>query len=121
MWDTLSVVADEERRTLEARVAAPPKKKRTRIVDLRQLGQRVREGRKAHELSQLELAGLLGAAQGWLSEVESGDHASMEVDTVRRLAETLGVSTDYLLGLTDNPTPPQQPRAKRHERKDTGG
>jgi len=93
------------------RVSTPPRKKRPRLVDLAQLGRRVRDIRSARDLSQLELAGLLGSAQGWLSELEGGKHASMEVDTVRRLAETLGVSADYLLGLTDDPAPPRRPRA----------
>lgn len=91
----------------------PPKKKRPRLVDLTQLGQRVREARQERGLSQLDLAGLLGSAQGWLSELEKGKHASMEVDTVRRLAETLSVSTDYLLGLTDD----QAPRAATPRRR----
>jgi transcriptional regulator with XRE-family HTH domain len=56
-------------------------------------------------MKQLQLAELLGSPQGWLSELEGGKHASMEVDTVRRLADTLGVSTDYLLGRTDDPLP----------------
>lgn len=94
-------------------MASPPRKKRPRIVDLTQLGQRVRDARNARDLSQLELAGLMGSAQGWLSELESGKHASMEVDTVRRLAETLGVSADYLLGMTDDPQSPSPRRRSR--------
>lgn len=70
-------------------------------MNLTELGKRVSEARQARGLNQLQLAELLGSAQGWLSELENGKHASMEVDTVRRLAEMLGVSTDYLLGLKD--------------------
>jgi transcriptional regulator with XRE-family HTH domain len=82
-------------------MASPPKKKRPRLVNLTELGKRVIEARQKRGLNQIQLAELLGSAQGWLSELESGKHASMEVDTVRRLAETLGVSTDYLLGLQE--------------------
>ena len=79
------------------------KTRRPRIVDLTQLGMRVRDARARQGWNQLQLAQLLGSAQGWLSELETGQHASMEVDTVRRLADTLGISTDYLLGRTDDP------------------
>lgn len=37
----------------------------------------------------------------------------MSADTVRRLAQTLDVSADFLLGLTDDPTPPKRARRKR--------
>ena len=98
---------------MEEHVSAPTRKKRPRIVDLTQLGTRVCDARNACGYTQMQLAGLMGSAQGWLSELEGGKHASMEVDTVRRLADLLGVSADYLLGMSDDPTPASRRPAPR--------
>ena len=100
-------------------MTSPPKGKRARLVNLTQVGQRVRDCREQHDWSQMDLAGRIESAQSWLSELERGQHKSMEVDTVFKLAREFGVSTDYLLGITDDPTPPR--RASRTRQKETHG
>ena len=69
------------------------------------LGARVRESRKNKGLTQVELSAMLGVTQGKLSELEVGRRLaeSPPLETVRRLARALGVSTDYLLGMSDQP------------------
>ena len=78
---------------------------------LRQLlGQRVRERRMA--LGEMSLTKLAEATQipiQVLSRLENG-HQTIYVERLAELAQALGVSADYLLGLTDDPTPPKRAR-----------
>lgn len=58
----------------------------------------LREARKKKRLSQAELASRLGITQQAVGKWESGK-SSPDPATVARIAEILGTSTDYLLGL----------------------
>ena len=84
--------------------------------DLRLFGERLREMRKHRGLSQQELAERLGTAHGWISELENARQTHVQADTVYRLCEALGVSSDYLMGLhvapqhAPTPTKRQRPR-----------
>jgi transcriptional regulator with XRE-family HTH domain len=60
------------------------------------LAERVKTLRDEHGWSQTDLAGRIGAAPAQVSRYESGRTAP-SADTVIRLAETFGVSCDYLL------------------------
>ena len=71
--------------------------------DLRVFGQRVRERRHNRDLSQQALADLMEAPQGWISELENARQTHVQADTVFRLCRALGVSADYLMGLTNDP------------------
>ena len=70
------------------------------------LGQRLAELRKRAGMAQVELAVAMGDRynQQMISHVENG-RAAVRIDGLVRCAEALDVSTDYLLGLTDDPTP----------------
>jgi transcriptional regulator with XRE-family HTH domain len=57
---------------------------------------RLKELRKKAELTQRELAGLLGVAQNTISQWELGEREP-DNDTLKSLAKFFGVSTDYLL------------------------
>src|SRR5262249_35314389 len=84
--------------------------------DLQVFGQRLRELRKQRALSQQALAAALGIAHGWISELENARQTHVQADTVYRFCEALGVSADYLLGLTDIPNalvPSPRARAAR--------
>lgn len=61
---------------------------------------RLRELRLANNLKQEELANKVGITKAAISNYENG-YKVPSVDIVCLLAETLGVSTDYLLGRTD--------------------
>jgi transcriptional regulator with XRE-family HTH domain len=97
-------------------------------MDLRQiLGERVRRRRMALGLNQTAFADLVGIPVPTLSSIEHG-HQSIYVERAVQLAQALGVSTDYLLGLSDDPentnvrpskttTVPQPPAKRQRPRK----
>lgn len=67
-------------------------------------GDRVRALRKARGWTQIELAVHAGIGQSAVSKIERGSK-DVWVQTVVAIARVFGVSTDYLLGLSDNPDP----------------
>ena len=70
------------------------------------IGQRLAEARKSVGLAQVELAAALGDRynQQMISNVEL-DRRNLRFDGAVKAAIELGVSLDYLAGLTDDPTP----------------
>lgn len=68
-------------------------------------GDRIRERRKQLGLSQEELAAQVGIDQKQISNYESSK-GNPTADSLIELVRVLGVSTDWILGLTDDPTPP---------------
>jgi transcriptional regulator with XRE-family HTH domain len=81
-------------------------------LSLEVLGDRLRRRRKDQDLSQLELAALMQIPQSWISELENAKRPHVEADTVYRFCRVLGCTSDYLVGLTDDPTPPKRPRPR---------
>lgn len=76
-------------------------------------GERLRARRLQLEMRQQKLADDMGAKQGWISELEHGKQTRLEAETVYRVAQVLGCTADYLLGMSDDPTasrPHRQPR-----------
>ena len=72
---------------------------------------RLRDLREDQELKQKEVAAILGIDQRVYSTYETGKR---EIPThhATKLAELYNTSTDYILGLTDNPAPYRRKRAK---------
>ena len=68
------------------------------------LSEKLREVRLSRGMSQVELAKQLGVTKQSVSNWEN-DNIQPSVDMLVRLARLFGVSTDYLLGLTNNPAP----------------
>lgn len=66
-------------------------------IALEPFGRRLKRIRKAKGLTQVELARLLGTTQSVLSDYERGK-LRLNAYLIVRLAKTLDVSTDYLLG-----------------------
>ena len=64
--------------------------------------------RKAAGLSQKELGEVLGLSQNTISTIESGSRGTT-IEKLVLLAEFFHVSTDYLLGITDDPAWRGQP------------
>ena len=65
--------------------------------------ERIRELRQKSAVSQMQLANALGLTQNSIGMMERG-HRGTTIDKLVLLAEYFHVSTDYLLGVTDDPT-----------------
>ena len=65
--------------------------------------ERLQRARMAAGLTQQDVADLLGIRRGTYASYEAGRHSEPNQQTLRRLADITGVSTDYLLGRTTNP------------------
>ncbi|MBQ3483466.1 MAG: helix-turn-helix transcriptional regulator [Clostridia bacterium] len=63
---------------------------------------RLKDLREDHDLTQSDIAALLGTTRQQVGKWEAGIQM-MGVDKYIRLATYYNVSTDYLLGLTDTP------------------
>lgn len=66
-----------------------------------EFGQKLRELRKQHNLTQKELASMIGVKNSIISFYEVGDRIPSP-EIIRKLAETLHVSADYLMGIEKN-------------------
>ena len=64
------------------------------------LNQRIRELRKARHWSQVELADKLGISKKSLSNWEN-NNIQPSIEMLMRLASSLNVSTDHLLGMDE--------------------
>lgn len=64
---------------------------------------RIRDLREDHDLSQREIAAYLHITQQCYSKIETG-RMDITGERLIQLAKYYGVSTDYLLGLTKDPS-----------------
>lgn len=64
------------------------------------LGERVKLGRKANNLTREKLAELVDVSPRFLAEVEAGK-TGVSLQTLKNISLALSTSTDYLLGLDD--------------------
>ena len=71
------------------------------------VAKRLRKVRTDRGLSQLQLATRLGNTRHLISQVEHG-RCGLTMPKLSATAQTLGVSVDYLFGLTDEQTPAHQ-------------
>ncbi len=71
------------------------------------VGKRLLKARKLRGFSQVRLAGGTSNSPSLISMVEGG-HANMSVASLTASAKALGVSVDFLCGLTTDPTPARQ-------------
>ena len=65
---------------------------------------RIRDLREDRDLTQNKLAKLLGCTQQTYSRYESGE-ITIDIYNLIKLAEFYNTSCDYLLGLTNTPSP----------------
>ena len=72
---------------------------------------RIRDLRDDHDKTQQEIADLLNMHRSVYRRYESGEREA-PAWVVVKLADYYGVSTDYLLGRTDNPAPYPPARQK---------
>lgn len=62
----------------------------------------IRALREDHDMTQKQVCDLLHCSQQVYSNYELGQR-DIPTDVLIKLSEIYGVSTDYILGLTDNP------------------
>lgn len=67
-------------------------------------GDRLRELREKNRLSREKLTAYLEIGPNQVARYESGEN-DPSGEIIKRLAQFFSVSTDYLLGLTDDPSP----------------
>ena len=72
------------------------------MENLEIFAQRVKEQRKKRRMSQTELGEILGLTHKSISTIESGLRGTT-IEKLILLAKFFDVSTDYLLGLKDEP------------------
>ena len=72
-----------------------------------QLQKRIRDLREDNDLRQREMAAYLQVSVSAYGSYENGVHMP-PIEYLPKLARYYGVSTDYLLGLTDDPAPPKK-------------
>ena len=65
---------------------------------------RVRDLREDHDLTQREIAAILGITQPQYFRYEQG-YRDLPTDILIALAKLYETSTDYIFGLTQNPKP----------------
>lgn len=68
------------------------------------IGKRLKQLRESSQLSRKELADKLDVSHWAIAKYET-DERYPDHDTITRLSVIFGVTTDYLLGRTDDPTP----------------
>jgi transcriptional regulator with XRE-family HTH domain len=64
-----------------------------------QLGDKVAKLREKKRLTQQELAERAGCTQGLISKLEKQVRQNVHSDVLKGLAQTLGCTTDYLVGM----------------------
>ena len=67
-------------------------------------GQRLREIRIKNHETQQDLTDFLGAAKNSVSEIENGKRTTT-AEKIALICAHYRISADYLLGLSDDPTP----------------
>ena len=75
---------------------------------------RIAELRKKRNMSQKQFSKLLNVAQNTISQWETGQR-DIDSTTLIKIAEFFNVSTDYLLCLTDMPSPPTKEKTSSYQ------
>lgn len=74
------------------------------------IGERLEELRRRVGLSQSAVAERVGVTQPTISDLERGVYQNVDAWIVANLAGVLQTTMDYLLGLTNDPSPREGPR-----------
>ena len=92
------IKADAHR--LHPELADPARQAQARDeLDAYVAGHHLKELRKAIGKTQAEVAGILGVSQSRVSQIENGDLAAMELDTLRAYAAALGGHLDITVSV----------------------
>jgi len=77
------------------------------------LANRLTAARLRAEMRPIDLARATGLSPAAISKLESGKRANCNTDTLARLAQALGVTTDQLVGLKPLPVAKSRRRARQ--------
>jgi len=66
------------------------------------IGERLKRLRIRRRLTQTELADRAGVPQSLISKLEGGTRGNPSAQVLKRLATTLGCTTDYLVGMHED-------------------
>jgi transcriptional regulator with XRE-family HTH domain len=80
---------------------------------MRHLSERIKELRMKKGWSQDDLADRMGMNRANISNYERGTNKNIPSDTLKKFADVFGVSSDYLLGKTENSDQPESEFLKR--------
>ncbi|MED0672126.1 helix-turn-helix transcriptional regulator [Aneurinibacillus aneurinilyticus] len=80
------------------------------------IGERVKRLREKKGWTQRDFAKKLGISNSVLSRVENGEKKNVEDYLIKRLAETLDTSSDYLLDLSNNAINKENSPSKESEK-----
>ncbi len=69
------------------------------------LNERIKYLREQNDMKQSELAAKIGVDSSTLSRIEKGEIQKVSDDIIVAAAKIFGVSTDFILGVTDEPVP----------------
>jgi len=75
------------------------------------LAKRLKKLREAKKISQRKLASIIKMSYSAVGMYETGKREP-DYETLNKIADFFGVTTDYLLGRTDDPTQPDQSKEK---------
>jgi len=78
------------------------------------ISERIKDLRVEQRLTLEQLAALTELSSSAIGKYESGDSKDISAFAIVRLADKLGVSTDYLLGVTDNKNHPNTELSTLH-------
>ena len=78
---------------------------------MEKIGQRVKQLRAKHKITQRQLACLIGCGQASLHRLECDEHLKISLDCVLRMAAVFDVTMDYLCSGVDHDAP-------KHRKKD---
>jgi transcriptional regulator with XRE-family HTH domain len=77
------------------------------------IGEKVLQLRTKRRLTQQELADRAGISQPVICRLEKDVRANVNADVLKRLAEVLGCTTDYLVGMYEKDTGSKAPLRRR--------
>lgn len=69
------------------------------MIDYAAIGKRIRQNRRWEDVTQQQLAEMIGCSTSFIGHIERGSR-KMSVETLEAICMALNVSSDYLLGLT---------------------
>lgn len=69
------------------------------MTDYAAIGRRIRQNRRWEDVTQQQLAEMIGCSTSFIGHIERGSR-KMSVETLEAIFRALNVSSDYLLGLT---------------------